>query len=384
MAMAVVAELRERGVPIRDIIVTARDIEHYESVLVRAAIRYGITPTVWTQLPLADTDPYVLCRDLCLLLSADEVTIEAVLRPLEAGWVPTSPSTAWPIDSATLRRVAHHAPEQSMSVQEWCEWFTTSTGADKQFGTYLDWVVEQPTSPAATAGCQILVDVLDRYDDLVLPQVKERDGPALLETERKARAVVRMSEVVERVEGKYAEWLAANRTEQAWETIAQMCESFATQRPGRREHANATALDVIEANDAWGRQVPYVIAVGLTDGVWPQETDPLVPVEFQERILSGHEACQHLAPRAAWAELRDYDQFADVMAAATQGLIVTRHTRTYDGIEQPRSPLLSSVDVERVSQSAASGLLHTDRQIPDDLARLLPDQETAAPTEEIE
>lgn len=384
IAMAVVAVLRERGVPIRDIIVTARDVEQYESVLVRAAIRYGITPTVWTQLPLTDTDPYVLCRDLCLLLDADDVPIEAVLRPLEAGWIPTSPSTEWPINPATLRQVAHHAPEQSMSVEEWCEWFTTSTVADERFEIYLDWVVEQPTSPAPTEGCQILVDVLDRYNDWVLPQLKERDNPALLETERKARAVVRMSEVVERVEGKYAEWLAANRTEQSWETIAQMCESFATQRPGRREHANATALDIIEANDAWGRQVPYVIAVGLTDGVWPQETDSLVPVEFQERILSERGACQHLAPRAAWAELRDYDQFADVVAAATQGLIVTRHTRTYDGIEQPRSPLLSSVDVERVSQSAAAGLLHTDRQIPDLLARLLPDRETATTTEETE
>ena len=270
-----------------------------------------------------------------------------------------------------------------MSVEGWREWVTTSTLADDRFETYLEWVAEQPTSPAPEH-CQILVDVLDRYNDCVLPGVKERDGPALVETERKARAVVRMIEVLERVEAKYDEWIAANRTEHSWATIAQICESFGTQRPGRREHANATALDIIEANDAWGRQIPYVIAVGLTEGVWPQETASLVPIELQECIISGRDGYQHLAPRAAWAEIRDYDQFADVVTAATHALILTRYTRTYDGIERPRSPLLSTVEVERVPQSATAKLLRTDRQVPEELDQILPDQETTTTLEETE
>lgn len=381
VAMAVVAECRERDVPIRDIIVTAQDVDQYEDALERAAMRYGITPTVWRQLPLAETESYVLCRSLCKLLDTDEAPVEVVLRPLEARWVPSSPSNEWPITPATLRRVTHSAPDTSMSVEEWCDWVTASDVANGQFEMYLEWVAGQPPSPSPREGSQTLGDVLDRYNEWVLPQVKARDGPALIETERKARAVVRMNEVVDRVEGKYAEWLAEDRTDPSWETIAQICESFATQRPGRREHANATALDIIEANDAWGRTVPYVIAVGLVDGVWPQKTDSLVPVELQEHILAGREVCQNLVPRAAWAQLRDYDQFADVVAAASEGLIVTRHTRTHDGIDQPRSPLMSTVDVEQVSPSATAGVLRTDRSIPETLDRLLPDREATTSLE---
>lgn len=382
IAMAVVAELRERGVPIRDIVVTARDLNQYESALVRAAQRYGITPTVWTQLPLADTEPYLLCHSLCVLLDADDVAADTLLRPLEAGWISPSPSTEWPIEPATLRRVANHAPERSIPVAEWCDWVANAAVADEQFETYLEWVSLQPTSPSPTEGCEVLSAVLDRYNEWVLPQIKDQDSQALLDTERIARVVERMSEVVERLEGKYSDWLAANRTDPSWETIASLCESYATQRPGRREHGNATALDIFEANDVWGREVPYVIGVGLTDGVWPQETASLVPMAIQECILSSGEQCQSLAPRAAWAELRDHDQFADVVAAATQALIVTRHTRTHDGVEQSRSPLLSLVDVESVSQSAAAGLLRTDRRIPDALTRILPDQATATNTKE--
>jgi len=382
IAMAVVAELRDRGVPTRDILVTIREVEQYENSLVRAAIQRGITPTVWTQLPLADTEPYALCTESCVLLDADEVAVESVLRPVEAGWVPASPSDEWPIEPAALRQVTHLAPDSPLPIEEWREWFAAETVADERFTTYLNWVTSQPASPSATEGYQILSSLLERYNQTVLSQVKAQDNPALLETEQTARAVVRMKEVVERIEGKYAEWLAKNRTEQSWEAIGEMCESFATQRPGRREHANATALDIIEANDAWGRKAPYVIALGLTDGVWPRETDSVVPVELQQCILAGDDKCPLLAPRAAWAELRDYDQFADVVASATRGLIVTRHTRTHDVIDKARSPVLASVDVERVPQSAAAGLLCTDRRVPDELDHLLPSQESAASLEE--
>jgi len=384
LAMAIVAELRARGVHRRDVVVTTRDIDRYEPALVRAALRHGIATSVWTQLPLADTDPYVLCRALCRVCAGGAVPVDELLRPLEAGWVPPSASRAgdWPVAPGVLRRVTHEAPATALTAAEWRDWAAEVATVDQRLETYGAWVATQPTSPSPAAAAAVLSEVLDRYNELVLPDIKARDDPALTDTVRTARAVVRMSAIVDRIDEKYADWRDTHRDESPWDTVGAICESFATQRPGRREHANATTVDIIEANNAWGREIPYVIAVGLTDGVWPQSSDSLLPVELQQGIRAGgNEApLQRLAPRAAWGDLRDYDQFADVVAAATSGLILTYHTRTHDGVAQPRSPLLAAVDAKTVSQAAAAGLVQADRQLPAPLAALLPGQDGSTTT----
>jgi ATP-dependent helicase/nuclease subunit B len=374
VAMAVVDALRDRGVAIRDIIVVAHSIDQYEDSLVRAAIRYGIPVTVWTQLPLIETEPYALCAALCPVFGAAEVTLQELCAPLRHGWVPSSPSDAWPIDSAVLQAVCRQGPDEVRSVEEWGTWLAAASVGDGRVAAFASWVAAQPAPPTPADVGDVLGRVLQRYREQVLPLRYDSDTPALLETEQTVRALVRMLEVVDRIEGKFAEWLATQRAPQSWATIGRMCESFATQRPGRREHGNARALDLIEANDAWGRQVPYVIAVGLADGVWPQRSNAgsKIPVEIQNRVLSGCDGLAQLAPRLAWNQLRAADQFADTIHAATSGLVLTRHTRTETGEPRRPSSFLEALDVASVDPSTAAGLLQLDRQVPAALAEILP------------
>lgn len=188
LAMAVVAELLDRGVHVRDIVVAARDLTLYEQSLGRAAVRRGITTTVWTQLPVADTDPYGLCRGLCRVCAGNAVSIEALLRPLQAGWVPPPSSMAsvsselsspvsssassssshsgeWPIQSETLHRVGHAAPAATMPVTEWRSWLVASSTGDERLQTYCRWVIGQSPAPSATEAATRLSQVLARYNE---------------------------------------------------------------------------------------------------------------------------------------------------------------------------------------------------------------------------
>lgn len=59
-AMALVAALVDCGISPSDVTVVVRDIDPYEEPLTRAARRYGVTPTFWTQLRLKRTLLYQL------------------------------------------------------------------------------------------------------------------------------------------------------------------------------------------------------------------------------------------------------------------------------------------------------------------------------------
>jgi ATP-dependent helicase/nuclease subunit B len=386
MAMAVVDELRGRGVAIRDIIVVARSIDQYEDALVRAAVRYGIPVTVWTQLPLGETEPYALCAALCTVLGADEVTLQELCTPVRHGWVPSSPSDAWPVEPAALQTVCRQGPDEARSLGDWDTWLAAASVDENRVAAFASWAAAQPAPPTPADVGDVLGGVLKRYRAQVLPHRYASATPALLETEQTIRALVRMLEVVDRIEAKFAEWLADQRAPQSWATVGRMCESFATQRPGRREHGNARALDLIEANDAWGRQVPYVIAVGLADGVWPRRSNARskIPVEIQQRVLGGHDGLAQLAPRLAWNELRTADQFADTIHAASQGLVLTRHTATETGEPRRPSPFLEALDehLTSIDPSTAAGLVHVERHVPAALAKLLPtESETSSTTQ---
>jgi len=377
LALSMVAELRERGVPIRDILVVCRDLDGYEDLLVRAAIRHDIVPTIWTQLRLVETLPYRMCETLCKIFAADLVAFETVVMPLAFGWVPPEPSDEWPLDMSTVREMCHQAPTDAVSIEDWQTRVSEQSWGNDQLLSYLEWVVACPERPSPEELTNILGGVLQRYREYVLPIRKERDGPALLETERAVRAVTRMDDLIERVARTYGQRVESDWSEQSWDRVAGLCESYATQRPGRREHANARALDIIEANDAWGREVPYVIAVGLSAGVWPQQQESLVPVLLQDSVRRGEAGLDQVAPRLGWSGLKDYDQFADTVAAATQGVVLTRHTTGSDGGDRRRSPLLESVPVERVSRSSAVGLLEVERRIPEALESFLPEVDSS-------
>lgn len=377
-AMTVVAALREHDVHVRDIVVVARNLDGYEEPLTRAAIRHNVTPVFWTQIDLIETGLYRQITSLCELFDATDPDSETLLRPLELGWTPQEETDEWPLPAEMLVKTFHRLPENSRPIHAWQSLLDEATWADRRVTEYVEWVARTP-EPTPTTVAGVLGGVVDSYRETVLPERQAADSPALLETETAARATVRIETLVEQVESKYTQRLSDGWTDESWAAVQGMCESLARQRPGRREHANARALDILEANDIWAREIPYVVAVGLVEGEWPNQAKSTVPPELQHTILVGDGPAGRLAPRTAWHGGRDLDQFRDTIAAATRGIIVTRHALDIDGNQQSRSPLLDHLDTELVDRDSRQQLLSTDRALPSQMESMLLDDESATP-----
>ena len=377
-AMAVVAALKEHGVPVRDIVVVARDLGGYEEPLARAAIRHGVAPVFWTQIDLVETNLYRLITSLCELFGDAEPDSEVLLRPLELGWTPQEAPDEWPVPAEMLAETSHRLPVDSHPIHVWQSLLEEATWTDRRVADYVEWVARTP-EPTPTIVATILGGVVDSYRESVLPERQAKDSPALLETETAARATVRMETLVEQVESKYIQRLSDGWTDKSWAAVQGMCESLAQQRPGRREHANARALDILESNDIWAREIPYVVAVGLIESEWPIQAKSIVSPELQHTILVGDGLAGRLAPQTAWHGGRDLDQFRDTIAAATRGIIVMRHTLDVDGNRQSRSPLLDQLDTELVDRASRQQLLGTDRALPSQIESMLPDDASATP-----
>ncbi|MFB6296734.1 MAG: hypothetical protein ABEH66_07865 [Halobacteriales archaeon] len=412
-AMAVVARLRDHGVPIRDIVVVARDLDPYEEPLRRAAVRRGLIPTFWTQCRLSETRLFRLLEAVCTLLATPTPDRDTFFAPLELGWVPPEPDdgATWPILATTVTATTDAAPETSMSVEDWYACLARASWADQRIVTFAEWVAihsgGRPTTgtdletgsetradsethagsktqggaetdtgsglePTPDAVERVLGGLVERYQEWVLPHDRATDGPALLRTETASRAVVRLGSLVAQVRRKYARRRREGQIASSWEAVAGLCRSIAQQRPGRREHANARALDIFETNDVWAREVPYVVAVGCVDGVWPSSSASTVPRELQQAIIDGVEPARRLLPRIVWANGRDRDQFVETVQAATRGLVFTRYTHDHDGVPQERSPLLDHLDVESVRRAARRRLVSADPELPDAIRRMLP------------
>lgn len=372
--MATVAGLRNHGVPVRDIAVVARDLDQYEDPLYRAAIRYGVTPVFWVQLRVSQTQPYALVESVCDVLGAETVSAEMLCRPLEHSWCPPSASSSsWPLDAQTVQRSMQVLPDEPRPLGAWQDELTANPAVDDRFVTYVEWLTDCPR-PTPKAVTDVLHGFIERYEELGLPVTKARDSPALVETERDARAVVRVKTLVEQLREKYAARLAEGAVNRSWRSVAELSQLIATQRPGRREHSNARAVDILEANDVWLLDVPYVIALGLVDGEWPTQTRSVIPRELQEVILRGDGQIGGLAPRTAWTAGRDRDQFDDTLRAAGTGLVVTRHTESIAGEERRPSPLLEHVKTDVVPADERQRLVRTGQELPEAIRGLLSEE----------
>ncbi|PHQ37642.1 hypothetical protein DJ69_15560, partial [Halorubrum persicum] len=257
-AMAVAAALRDRGVPIRDVAVAVRDLDPYEAPLFRAALQYGIAPVFWTQLRVTRTRPYALVESVCEALAGDAVDRETFLRPLELRWSPAGagestpaaasdrsppPDPAWPIEPEAVHRAREALPDGSRPIAEWIERVDAADGVDDRFRRFAEWIDGAPApDPASVAS--LLGEVIEAYADCGLPETKAADEPALLDTETDARAVVRVRTLVRQLRHKFADRLEDGTLERSWGDVADLAGVIATQRPGRREHSNARALDV--------------------------------------------------------------------------------------------------------------------------------------------
>ncbi|SEH46132.1 ATP-dependent helicase/nuclease subunit B [Halopenitus malekzadehii] len=392
-AMATVAALRGAGVGVRDVAVVARDLDEYEEPLYRAAVQYGATPVFWTQLRVTRTTPFALLEAVCKVLAATDLDAEALCRPLEHGWCPpdishpasaadsdeirADSSTAWPLDPRTIRNGLVALPADRRTIDEWAETLSETPSVDDRIRTYVEWMRSRP-APSPDAVGAVFGDVVDAYERAGLPATKARDSPALIETERDARAVVRLEALVRQLPYKYADRIAEGTLTQSWDDVADLARLIATQRPGRREHSNARAVDVLEANDVWLLDVPYVVVVGLVDGEWPRTSESPIPPELQEAVLAGAEGTSTLAPRTAWTDGRDRDQFDDACRAAGRGLVLTRHTETMDGDPRRRSPLLDQLDPTAVDDDALHRLVSPDRRLPEPLREIVEDRGATA------
>ncbi|WP_049911405.1 hypothetical protein [Halorubrum lipolyticum] len=383
-AMAVAAALRGAGVPVRDVAVVARDLDPYEGPLFRAALQHGVAPVFWTQLRVTRTRPYALVEAVCEALSGDAADRETLLRPLELGWSPSGsgdpsnpplpddadrPSPGWPIEPEALHRAREALPDGSRPLSEWIEVIDGSEStiaADDRVRRFAEWLDAAP-APGPSSVASVLGEAVEGYADRGLPETKAADSPALLDTETDARAVVRVRTLVRQLRRKLADRLEEGTLERSWSAVADLAGVIAAQRPGRREHSNARALDVFEANDVWALEVPYVISVGMTAEEWPRPSRSVLPPEFREAVLRGEGATGALAPRPAWVGGRDRDQFADTLGAAERCLVFTRHTRTPAGDDAARSPLLDHLDTRRVAEESRRELAGTERELPPEL-----------------
>jgi ATP-dependent helicase/nuclease subunit B len=375
LAAAMVASLLRAGVSPSDVLVVARDAAEYERRLGRAANRHGFSLAVWAQLPVEQTLPYQLFDATCELLGTDEPTLEALLAPLEFRWVPPSTAEAaessWPLSSArvaALRSGLADEADAPRSLAEWNDLADAVTGDHSPLHAYLDWVDAQPSTPEPAALHDTFEPVLEAYRERVLPRTFAADNPDLDRTAQLARAIVRVEELLVDTRAKYEEWLAAGDVPRSWLAVADLAERVVAARPGRREHGNAAAVDVVDATDAWLKQVPHVVAVGLVDGVWPRRPESVFPSAFRSAVVAGDKAAaRRLAVPGRWTAARETDHLASAVGAATEQVVCSRYRRDREGTLQERSPLLSTLSPQRVDESAVQSLLTAGR-LPEALA----------------
>ena len=234
--------------------------------------------------------------------------------------------------------------------------------------TFLDWTREQPGVPEPAALHGTFEPLVDAAREVALPTVFESDSPDLTRTSRYARALSRIEELLTDTRSKYREWLDAGDVPRSWLAVADLAERVVTTRPGRREHANAAAVDVIDATDAWLRDAPHVVAVGLVDGVWPRRVESVFPEPFRQSVVAGDSAAaRRLAVPGRWTGAREADHLASGLGAATETLACTRYRCDREGTSRERSPLLADVPARPVDDEAAQSLLATGA-LPDALA----------------
>ncbi|NHX36454.1 MULTISPECIES: PD-(D/E)XK nuclease family protein [Halolamina] len=385
LAAAVVAARLRNGASPSDVLVVARDAGEYERPLRRAADRHGVNLAVWAQLPVDRTILYRQFAALCTVLGRDELTLDELLAPVEFHWVPPAAAaedaTAWPLDTdavGDLRAALSTGTEGDLPARSLDGWRdrladTVEDGELAPAGaaplrTFLDWADDQPAAPEPAALHRTFEPLVEAGREVALPTVFASDAADLGRTSRYARALSRIEELLTDTRAKYREWLDAGDVPRSWLAVADLAERVVTTRPGRREHANAAAVDVIDATDAWLREAPHVVAVGLVDGVWPRRVESVFPDALRQAVVAGDSAAAcRLAVPGRWTAAREVDHLASGFGAATETLACTRYRRDREGTTRERSPLLAEVPTRRVDESAAQSLLATGT-LPDALA----------------
>ncbi|MFW5938889.1 MAG: hypothetical protein ACOCSD_04605 [Halolamina sp.] len=386
LAAAVVGGHLRNGASPSEVLVVARDASEYERPLRRATRRHGVTLAVWAQLPVERTIPYRQFSAVCTMLGADEPVLDQVLAPLEFQWVPPSvadedaDSSAWPLAPERIGELrgalaAGSAEPSARSIAGWAGRLAAAVdtadvdpGTAEQFRSLLAWARAQPATPEPSSIHRTFEPLIEAGREVALPAVFADDSADLSRTSRYARALSRVEALLTDSRAKYDEWVAAGDVPRSWLAVADIAERVVATRPGRREHANAAAVDVIDATDAWLRESPHVVAVGLVDGIWPRRVESVFPEALRQAVVAGDSAAaRRLAVPGRWTPAREVDHLASGLGAATETLACTRYRRDREGTGRERSLLLADVSTERVDESATQSLLATGT-LPEALA----------------
>ena len=304
-ALAVCEGLLEAGVSVSDIALVARDIDRYERPLTRASSAYGRHLSFWTQLELKRTLPYRVVEASCSLLAArseGDIDAETLFRPLECHWLPPDaedgngqpPSLFTPAELSELRREI--GVEYSGTLEEWRDTLATTgldPGIQARFETYLEWCDCRTLEPAPDDILSVLGPLIETFEEVVLPGIEQWDTDAYTETSRIARAIQRVAgddeseHLLRETRAKYMDWRDRHQVAASWATVLEVLETIATARPGRREHDNAERIDVLDATDTWLRSYPFVVALGVVDGEWPQQPHGAFPIEARTAVAQG-------------------------------------------------------------------------------------------------
>ncbi|MFC7137715.1 hypothetical protein ACFQRB_17095 [Halobaculum litoreum] len=283
----VVADHVDEGTSLSDIVVVAPDLSRYEAALTDAAGAFDLQTAAWTQLPLTDTLPYRLVAAVCRVLVDAPCSRATLLAPLEYEWVHPEAADPAPVPTPALARLARELPEEERSLAEWND-LVAETEPPRSVTRYLGWVAATRDGPDPTPQTvrRTLSGIVDRYEEAVLPRRRDRDDEALGATARTTRSVVRMRDLVTQAAATYDDRLETGM-EPSWRAVDRIAETVAGYRAGRREHANARALDLVEANDTWGLSRPVVIVVGLRDGEWLRAHESVLTDALAQRVLAG-------------------------------------------------------------------------------------------------
>ena len=388
---ALVDGLLTDGNTARDIALVARDADEYERPLTRAMSVYGRHLSVWSQLELKRTLPYRLAVTTCEVLdtlSEGTVDIDQLFRPLTVHWTPPSGSIDAPLSAADLSGLRRQlADGEARSVASWLEHIREKSGDTtapiRHLVAFLNWCQNQPTRPDSEDVSSVLTPLIDAFDRNVLPPVVSNDGPDYTDVSRTARAVERVAgktdgdHLIRETGAKYDDWLEQGSVSPSWGGVRDVLDALATVRPGRREHKNAERIDVLDATDTWLRSYPYVIALGLVDGVWPQRTHGAFPAEFRAAVVTGDAPpARRLGVRGAWTEDREYDHFADMVRTASDHLVVTRFREDVDGVSYQRSPLLDTLDPTLLGDDARRRLCSESGGVPAPLPGATPESDS--------
>lgn len=369
-AIALVKRLLGHGVACRDIALVTRTADAYEQYLHQAAKRHGISITVWTQLPLATTVSYRLCTGICTLLDQDttQVSPTDLLTPLVAGWSPpeTPRVGQWPVPSSVIQQWTYLFPDDERSLEGWTD-VAEEIIDDRRLQRYLQWLLEQPVSPAPDQVATLVDDLLTTYSDVALPVVMAEDNPAKHQTIRQSRSVVRLQELTGKLQHMYQEQCELTASNRQWKTVSEILHRLARKAPGRREHANARAIDVIEGNDLWERSYEYLVVMGLTDDHWPQSRSHILPAEIRQASLTSHDGLESVVPQMTWDQYQERDMFIETIQAATTAAVITYHRTDEQGRSREKSPLLDVLQTLTLRPSVASQLQDPDMPLPDEL-----------------